>query len=358
MVMTIAAHLNFAEKGFVEPLKLKLPSDGVTALFGPSGCGKTSALRAIAGLDQLTNSTVNFKHQVWQAENQFLATHLRRLAYVFQEPSLFTHLNVEQNLDFAVARVKSDRDGAINKLDAIKLLQIEPLLNRSTTTLSGGERQRVAIARALCSQPQLLLMDEPLSALDEAHKTDILPILEQVCLAANMPIVYVSHSIDEVARLADYMVLMEHGAVLAQGPTADLFTRLDLPLALSNKACSIVPGTVVKHERAFALTQIDTAAGSFQLTHAENFSLNQGVRVRVYAKDVSVALERPVNTSILNCLNATIMEMLDTDSGQVLVKTSANDIPILANITKKSRTALKLKIGQKVVLQIKTAALV
>lgn len=355
--MTLKLTVNLASKGFDQPMQLALPTQGVTAVFGPSGCGKTSLLRAISGLDQHPTSHVEFEGEVWQNDQSFVPTHQRGLAYVFQEASLFEHLTVEQNLDFALKRRQTIEGNTAVKSDAVELLNIGHLLLRSSNTLSGGEQQRVAIARALCANPRLLLMDEPLSALDAGHKAEILPFLEALCRGTNTPIVYVSHSINEVARLADHMVLLDNGVVLAQGPTSDMLSRLDLSLTQRADAAAVLDGTVRHKDTEFALTRVHTQAGELFVTHAEQLAVGSAVRLKLCARDVSIALEQPKQTSILNCVRAQIIEMQYQEAAQVLVRLDASGAPLLAKITKKSQQALNLNIGQSVVLQIKSVAL-
>jgi molybdate transport system ATP-binding protein len=211
---------------------LQCPSSGITSLFGPSGCGKTSVLRAIAGLDRHSGAYVKIGESVWQDEQFFLPPHRRPLGYVFQEPSLFEHLDVRRNLEYGIKRV--DKDHRRVALDnAIELLEIGGLLKRKPDKLSGGERQRVAIARALALSPRLLLMDEPLAAVDVERKQEIIPYIESLHRELKIPVIHVSHLPDEVARLADHLVLLESGKVSASGEVHELFTRLDLPPAVS-----------------------------------------------------------------------------------------------------------------------------
>ncbi len=333
-----------------------MASRGVTALYGPSGCGKTSLLRAISGLDRHANAMIHFNGEIWQDNAEFLAVHRRDLAYVFQEPSLFAHLSVKQNLEFAADRARrTDRHFDANEIS--RRLNITHLLQRDCHSLSGGERQRVAIARALCAQPRLLLMDEPLSALDADHKAEIIPLLEGVCRGSAVPIIYVSHSLDEVARFADDLLLMEQGQVVHHGAIADVLSRLDSPLAQQVDAAAIVEGCVLRHEPDFGLTHITTSVGELSIAHAQNLKPGDELRVRLHARDVSIALEQPENTSILNSLVAKIVDMREQDAAQVMIRLEANGTPLLAKITRKSLSLLQLEIGQQVVLQVKSVAL-
>jgi molybdate transport system ATP-binding protein len=228
---------------FTLDLALALPSRGVSALFGPSGCGKTTVLRALAGLERAAGN-VRVGSEVWQddASQHFVPTHQRALGYVIQEAALFAHLNVLDNLRYAQRRAPlPNAKAALDR--TVDLLGIGPLLRRQTHSLSGGERQRVAIARALASQPRLLLMDEPLAALDAARKADILPTLQRLQAELDLPIVYVSHAINEVARLADHVVLMQAGRAVAAGPTAQMLARLDPATFALDEAAGWLPST-------------------------------------------------------------------------------------------------------------------
>ena len=245
--MSIEARFRFALGEFRLDVDLRLPAQGVSALFGPSGCGKTSLLRAIAGLDRHAEGRLVVGGVTWQDGDIFLSPHRRPIGYVFQEASLFEHLSVAGNLEYGLRRVP-EADRRIPLQRAIALLGIGPLLARRPNTLSGGERQRVAIARALAVSPRLLLMDEPLAAVDLERRQEILPWIESLHRELDIPVIYVSHSPEEVARLADYMVLLRGGRVLASGDVHELFTRLDLPLALDNDATSVIEAAVAGHD--------------------------------------------------------------------------------------------------------------
>ena len=234
------------------------PAKGVTALFGPSGCGKTTVLRCIAGLQRLADGLCVVGGDVWQdRDGAFLPTYRRPLGYVFQEASLFPHLSVRRNLLFGAPR----RDGGVGHGriafdEVVELLGVKALLDRSPAKLSGGERQRVAIGRALLSQPKLLLMDEPLSALDRATKDEIMPFLERLRDRLALPIVYITHSIAEVERLADHIVLMEKGRVIGAGPLDDLQSDPALPLAVARDAAVTLDGVIEARDDAYGLVTL------------------------------------------------------------------------------------------------------
>ena len=237
--MSLQARFQFHRGGFRLDVNLDVPATGVTALFGPSGAGKTTLLRAIAGLEHQPGSTLKLGNEIWQDSQTNLPVYRRALGYVSQEPSLFPHLDVLGNLNYGFDRAR-DLHRRPERAVVMELLGLEPLLNRNTTTLSGGEKQRVAIGRALLAGPRLLLMDEPLAALDQLSREEILPFLDRMHEELEIPVIYVSHNREEVARLGDYLLLMSAGRIQAHGPIADVLTRLDLSLSQSRDAGAIV----------------------------------------------------------------------------------------------------------------------
>jgi molybdate transport system ATP-binding protein len=362
----IEATLRLARRDFELDVALSLPERGVSALFGPSGCGKTTVLRALAGLERAAGR-VALGQEVWQddAQARFVPTHQRPLGYVIQEAALFPHLSVQGNLDYGRRRTGGNSPESRQALDqAVELLGIAPLMSRRTTTLSGGERQRVAIARALATRPRLLLMDEPLAALDAQRKAEILPYLERLHTQLALPIVYVTHAMEEVARLADHLVLLREGRVLAAGPMAELMARADLPLAQRDDAGVVIEADVASHDAAYGLMRIE--AGGAQLWVGDSTSAAVGDRVRasVLARDVSVTRERPQQTSILNVLPVTLTS-LHPDRGTVLLQlrvatpaaASATPMHLLARITRKSCDTLALQAGDALHAQVKGVAL-
>ncbi len=336
-------------------VSLSLPATGVIALYGPSGCGKTSLLRAIAGLEQCGNGFFSMRDTVWQDDQTFVLPHLRPFAYVFQETNLFPHLSVKRNLEYGYQRVpKSQRQ--VDFDEVVTLLGVEPLLARDTALLSGGERQRVAIARALLTSPQLLLMDEPLAALDHQSKLEITPYLERLHEELDIPVFYVSHSADEVARLADQLVLMKAGKVQAFGPIADMLTRVDLPLAHDDDAEAIIEAEVDSHDQAYQLTYLQLVGERFAVPY-KDISPGSRVRLRIHARDVSITLARQSDTSILNIVPATVVELCGHGAAQVMVRLNVGHMTILSRITRKSAQALSLAPGKPVYAQVKSVAL-
>ena len=336
------------------------PAKGVTALFGPSGCGKTTVLRCLAGLVHL-KGVCEVDGDVWQDENgAFLPTYKRPLGYVFQEASLFPHLSVRRNLLFGAPRKDGGPREPIAFDEVVELLGLTRLLDRSPRNLSGGERQRVAIGRALLSQPKLLLMDEPLSALDRATKNEILPFLERLRDRLALPVVYVTHDIAEVERLADEIVLMDKGRVIGSGPLGELETDPSLPLAMARDAAVSLDGVVQANDQAYGLVILKVPGGSFTAP-ASPARIGERRRIRIVAGDVSLAREAPGRSSILNVLPARVVAMKPIDANEVVAVLALGPdgagARLLSRLTRKSWEALRLGEGASVYAQIKAVAL-
>ena len=337
-------------------IDLQLPGRRVSAIFGPSGSGKNTVLRCMAGLERAPGGYLSVNGEVWQddANKIFKPVYKRSLGYVSQAANLFAHLSVQGNLDYGLKRVPiAERKVSLDLV--VELLGIDKLLARQPATLSGGESQRVAIARALATSPQLLLMDEPLAALDVQRKAEVLPYLERLHTELDIPVMYVSHAPDEVARLADHLVLMDAGQVTASGPTRVLMTRLDLPLAHGDAAAAIVDAVVTRVEPQYHLSHAEFAGGHISLLNP-NLKIGQRVRVRVQARDVSLTLARQQGTSVLNIFAATVRAISNDSPGQVMVALDAGGAILLARITQKSLAALQLQPGSTVFAQVKGVA--
>lgn len=351
--------LQLARQGFALDVDLDLPGDGITVLFGASGSGKTSLLRCVAGLEHTPGARVSIAGETWQDDTSgiYLPTWQRPLGYVFQEASLFAHLNVRKNLQFGLKRSQSPTNAAA--LDAaINLLGIGGLLDRSTGQLSGGERQRVAIARALATQPRLLLLDEPLASLDQARRQDILPWLERLRDELKIPMLYVTHSSDEVARLADTLVVLDAGKVKACGPVAEVLAATDATTVLGDDTGALLDATVAERDAQWHMARLAFDGGSLWLRDT-GLALGRTVRVRVLARDVSIATQEPQQTSIQNLLPCTVQSIAaDTHPSQALVRMACGDSVVLARITARAVDALQLKPGMAVWAQVKSAALV
>ncbi|MBU4499717.1 MAG: molybdenum ABC transporter ATP-binding protein [Gammaproteobacteria bacterium] len=353
----IRARFKLDYRGFSLDVDLSLPGRGVTALFGHSGSGKTTLLRAIAGLEQVAGGFLEVNGVVWQDAATFLPTHRRPLGYVFQEASLFHHLSIRRNLEYGMRRVpEAARQVSLDQ--AVELLGIAPLLDRMPDKLSGGEKQRVAIARALATSPRILLMDEPLAALDLQRKQEILPYLERLHDELDIPVLYVSHAPDEVARLADHLVVLERGCALASGPLGEILARLDLPIRLGEDAGVVLEGEIAELDAEWHLARVAFAGGSLWVRDS-GVPVGQHVRVRILARDVSIALDAHTDSSILNILPATVEQLAeDTHPALALVRLNAGGVPLVARITRRSAAKLQLHPGQTVWAQIKAVALV
>ena len=338
-------------------LDLNLPGRGVTALFGPSGSGKTTCLRAMAGLEPAASGYFALGDSLWQDEANgiFVPTHRRALGMVFQEASLFAHLSVRRNMEFGQKRALT-APSAFSLPEVSELLGIGHLLERMPAQLSGGERQRVAIARALLAAPQILLLDEPLAALDAKRKQEILPYLERLHRELAIPVIYVSHAPDEVARLADHLVLLDQGKVIASGPLNAVLSRIDLPSSFADDAGTVLEAVVAEHE-ADELTRLEFPGGHLYVAQRRE-PVGTTLRCRILARDVSLALVPQTQVSILNCVNAVVVDLAPTATpGQVLVRLDVAGAPLLARITKRSVSRLGIRPGLALLAQIKSVAL-
>jgi molybdate transport system ATP-binding protein len=346
-----------AKPTFTLDIDINMPGQGITAIFGESGSGKTSLLRCIAGLEKNASGSLNVNGECWQETCVFVPTHKRSLGYVFQEASLFDHLTAMGNLHYAIKR----NHQAVNpKLlnQVISVMGINGILTQFPQQLSGGEKQRVAIARALLSQPKLLLMDEPLASLDTARKLEILPYLERLRSLFNIPILYVSHAVDEIVRLADHIVIMRQGKVITQGGITELFSRTDLPLGVSNEVGAILECNVVEKDKKWHLMRVTFDGGELWLPNVEN-KQNNTQRIRILASDVSLTLSPHTDSSILNVLSGRIVEIInDEDPAMSLVRLKVGGNYLLARLTLKSLQKLDLALGKSIWIQIKSAAIV
>ena len=344
--------------GFDLNVSNRMPLDGVTALFGPSGCGKSTLLRIISGLERTAHGRIQFDNETWQDESLgiFVPPHQRGVGYIFQDTRLFSHLSVAGNLRYAEKRSRSvkseiDLDGVASALDLL------PLMNRRPHSLSGGERQRVAIGRTLVTRPRLLLMDEPLAALDIKRKAEILPYIERIPQVFRVPIIYVTHSMDEVARLAERMLVLESGRTVAAGPVADVLERLDLQQVTGRFEAGVVLITrVTRHELKYRLTHLDHHGQSIVMPMAD-VAIGSEIRLRVRARDVALAIKHPEGISVRNILSGTIAEIVeepDTAFAETLV--DIGGAKIRARVTRSAIADLALAPGKPVFALIKSIA--
>lgn len=354
----ITASLRRERPGFALDVDLELPGHGVTALFGPSGAGKTSILRAIAGLEPLTTGRLVVGGATWQdtARGIFVPAHRRAVGYVFQDADLFDHLDVRGNLAFGARRARvADLD---RKLTAVAArLGLESLLDRRPGTLSGGERRRAAVARALLVEPAVLLMDEPLAGLDDERRREIMPWLERLHRESSLPILYVSHALDEVARLADHLVVLDQGRVTAAGPLGETLAGLEPPLRLGEDAGVVLEAVIGERDAPWHLCRADFAGGSLWLRDGGR-PVGGTARVRILARDVSLALAAPEGSSILNTLPGRIDAVVDdAHPALALVRVRIGSSALLARVTRRSAAALRLEPGATVWVQVKSAAI-
>jgi molybdate transport system ATP-binding protein len=358
---TIRARFRGQLGAFALDAAFETPARGFTALFGPSGCGKTTLLRCAAGLERFADGYFALGDDVWQDAAQFRPTYRRPIGVVFQEASLFAHLSVRRNLLYGQRRaIAQGANGEIRFDDVIELLGITHLLERSTRDLSGGERQRVAIGRALLSQPKLLLMDEPLSALDRLTKDDILPYLEKLHASLAIPVLYVTHDLGEVERLADHIVLIERGHVIAAGPLTEVQGNPALPLARIPEAAVSLDARIEAHDTIYGLTKVAVRGASLLMPQVAG-GIDEIRRIRVGASDVSLARSAPAESSILNSLPARVLgHVLERNQMNVSIglgRDGGGD-KLLCRITRKSWDSLHLQDGSEVYAQIKSVALV
>jgi molybdate transport system ATP-binding protein len=338
------------------------PSSGITALFGRSGAGKTTLVNALAGLIRPDRGRIAVEGEILfsAAEGIDRRPERRRLGYVFQESRLFPHYSVRGNLRYGMPRGKP-RDPALAFEAVVELLRLERLLSRRPHDLSGGEKQRVAIGRALLADPRLLLMDEPLASLDLPHRAEILPFIEELRDRLRIPIIYVSHAMEEVVRLADTLVLMSEGRVAAVGAVEDLTSRLDLrPLTGRFEAGAVIRASVAGSDLVFGLTELAFPGGRLRVPHL-GLPLGTPVRARIRARDVALALERPRGLSILNVFAGRVVEIA-TDQGSMVdvrldIGRPDRPVALWARITRRSTHDLQLEVGKPIHALVKSVAL-
>jgi molybdate transport system ATP-binding protein len=354
--------LTLPRAGFDVSVDVQLPMQGITAIFGPSGSGKTSVLRCVAGLEPAAQGVVRLGDQCWldSAHDVNVPTHRRALGYVFQEASLFPHLDVAANLRYGMQR-SAQTDPSVLQ-EAVNLLGIGSLMQRAVTDLSGGERQRVAIARALVTRPRVLLLDEPLSALDVARRQEIMPWLEKLRDELQLPMLYVTHSLEEVTRLADTLWVLENGRTQALGPLNQVLGAVASPEQWGDEAGALLEAQVVTRDTAWGLAEVAFDGGRLWLRDS-GLTLGQAVRVRVLARDVSITETRAQGTSIQNHLSCTVDAILqETHPAQVLVRLRLPEASVpthlLARITARAAHELQLIEGAPVWAQVKSVALV
>lgn len=332
-------------------LDTDLPMRGITGIFGESGAGKTSLLRWVAGLERPETGRLAVAGEVWEdsASGIRLPVHQRRVGYVFQEPRLFPHIDVRRNLDYGRRRADSER---VDFDQVVGLLGIGGLLDRMPGALSGGEAQRVAIARALLRAPRLLLMDEPLASLDERRKQALLPYFDRLHAELDIPVLYVSHSLDEVCRLCDTLVVLGGGSVRASGPIETVLTDIDNPAF--DAGISILHGAVTDYDRDYDLSTVKLTAGYIRVSGS--YGIGTRLRLLIRSSDISVCRELPSQTSILNILPVRIDAIAEGEASTAQLRLAAGPDHLVASITRRSCTDLKLGVGDRMYAQIKSVA--
>jgi len=352
---TLSLNVALDRPGFELRVAIELALSGITALFGPSGSGKTTLLRVIAGLEREVHGTVAFDGETWASAGVHVPAHRRRIGYVFQDGRLFPHLTVEQNLQFALRRSSARPPSSIDLATAVDALDLRPLLRRRTPSLSGGEQQRVAIARALLTSPRLMLMDEPLSSLDTARKREILSHIEKLPEIFRVPVLYVTHNVEEVARLAGDVVLLSQGRAVAYGPVADVFERADFgSLTGGLEAGVVLRARVVAHERGIATLALAAQRLRVPMAAAPAGAIHP---IRISARDVAIATVRPESLSIRNVLAAKILSIEPGANMNVELLLDVDGEHLRARITRDALEELELSVGRDVFALVKSVAL-
>jgi len=357
MANLLEAKFKMNYPGFNLDVELNLPAKGVTVVFGPSGSGKTTLLRCLSGLERAPSGTLKLDDQVWQDEGIFIPIHQRKVGLVFQESRLFPHLSIQQNLLYGYQRTQSvERNLHLDEV--VEVLGLAALLKRAPDKLSGGEKQRVAIGRALLTSPKLLLMDEPLASLDMQRKAEIIPFIKRIEDEFKTPIIYVTHSVDEVLQLVDTMVILQAGKVANFGPVQEVFSDVQLREVLGEEQLGAVLETsVAGHDEEFELTRLDFMGQTLNVPK-QNIDVGQNLRVHIHSKDVSLSTAPPAGvTSVLNILQAKVAKIGTLGGYSVDIELDAGR-PILATITRKSLANLNLKPGQPVYAHIKAIKMV
>ena len=348
----LAINIRLQRGDFELALETELPGQMVTGIYGPSGSGKTSLLACIAGLTK-GNRRIALNGDKLEDSGHWVAPHQRDIAFVFQDARLFPHLDTAANLEYAYRRRR--RDGpAID--DVVARFELTPLLRQRPAELSAGQQQRVAIARAVLSAPRLLLLDEPLANIDPAGRRKILTSLSVLRSELGMSIVYVSHDMAELAEMADYLLVLSEGQLVAEGPMLDLSSRLELALAHEEQAAAIASATVTKQDPEYGLTGLDFEGQPLWVNHLDA-EPGTALRVRLPARDISLCRERPERTSILNILKARITEIEPGTGSRVLIRLAVGGQFLLARVTRKSVDSLSLQPGDELYAQVKSVAL-
>ncbi|BCA57096.1 Molybdate ABC transporter, ATP-binding protein [Nitrospira sp. KM1] len=355
----LTARFDLSYPAFQLHAQVDVPAVGVLALFGPSGSGKTTLVRCLAGLERAPNGFMKLGDDVWQDESRCLyrPLHQRRIGYVFQDARLFPHLSVRGNLAYGMKRTPS-QERKVSWEQVIDILGIEYLLERRPHKLSGGEQQRIAIGRALLTSPRLLLLDEPLSSLDAERKREVLPFIQRLYKELKIPIIYVSHSINEILQLAQQVALLQNGSIAAIGPINEVFSRLDLHESIERRHIgAVIDVEVAEHEPSFGLTRVAFKHHSLYIP-LQTRGTGDPLRIHILSSDVTlVRCMASLATSALNMLDAVVVETKEADQTTVDVLLDVG-CPLVATVTKKSLLNLDIQPGQRLCAHIKSVALI
>ena len=332
------------------------PAHGMTGIFGQSGSGKTTLLRCIAGLEPSARGRLNVNGEVWQNSDDDVSVppYRRSIGYVFQDARLFPYLDVEANLHYGMRRNRSN-DSRVDFQQVTELMELGGMLHRRPNQLSGGEAQRVAIARALLRAPRLVLMDEPLAALDIMRREEIFPFLDRLHAELELPVLYVSHSIDEVCRLCDYLIVMQAGRIQASDELPIVLEQLDLPALAGDEVSSVIDGEIIEYDTVYDLTMVRFSGGQLLLP-GDHGPIDRPLRLRIRANDVSLCRTVPEQSTILNILPATVREIRMEQGAYMRIGLVLGSDSLTARITRRSGDALNLSPGDQLFAQIKGLA--
>lgn len=355
----LVARFHVCYPGFELNVALDVPASGVLALFGPSGSGKTTLVRCLAGLEQAPNGFLQVGDEVWQDESRglYLPIYRRPIGYVFQDARLFPHMSVRSNLTYGFNRTPpGQRKVSLDQV--VSILGIEHLLERRPHKLSGGEQQRVAIGRALLTSPRLLLLDEPLSSLDAERKREVLPFIQRLYKELQTPIVYVSHSVNEILQLAHRVAFLQAGRLKAVGPISEVFGSLDLHKNVGRRSLgAVIDAEVAEHEPSYGLTRLAFAGGALYVP-LQTLDVGEPLRVHVLSTDVTLLrCASALATSALNMLDAQVVEVKEVDQAMVDIRLDVG-CPLVASVTRKSLSTMDIRPGQRLCAHIKAVALV
>ena len=356
IIANLKASLHSDSQVFELEVNSEFPSTGITAILGESGSGKTTLLRCIAGLEKNAKGLLSIGDTVWLDSERCVPTYERELGFVFQDARLFDHLTVKGNLQFAVKRSHEKVKNSFLE-EVISALDIGHLLLHKPEQLSGGEKQRVAIARALLVKPKMLIMDEPLASLDNARKQDVLPYLAALQNMFNLPMLYVSHSTEEVCKLADHVIVLHQGKIVIQGSINDVFSSAQLPHIYRQETSTIIQAKVIEKNERWNLVKAEFN-GNVLWLQDQNQAVGKALRLRILASDVSLSLKDEKESTILNRLEGRIAGIeMDKNGASALVTVELMRTEVVAQVTRKSIDDLFLMVGMKIWAQIKSVAI-